>query len=235
MQWCDHPERRPAIEKKLDIIFHRVVCLRVFITNVHICSYTLSISYTAAAVIIQVKFFNAIREIWPDVLENAVCPAEDFRRKVKEQYLDHLNHVDLVKATRLSEEQKRKLLLAWREYQHRFCGLGALVSQSIQLLEVDCRGAGGNFTEDRATMTIKREMTALSSFDQGMSLRPRREPSFQALESLHSFQKSERTAFLEMIETTFILTPLQFFRLRLLAICSSENSLSGMYLAMMRM
>lgn len=192
------------------------------------------ISYAASAiaVVIQVKIFKAIRETWPDVLENAICPAEHFRRRVKEQCLDSLNHEDLVKATRLNEDQKRKLLLAWREYQHRFWGLGALVSQSIQLLEIDCGGAGVYVTEDRTMTTTKREMTGLLGFGQGTSSN---NPSFRALESLHSFQKSEREAYFEMIETTFIMTPLQFFRLRLLAICSSENSLLGMYLAMLQM
>jgi hypothetical protein len=192
-------------------------------------------SYTASVIafVIQVKIYKAIREIWPDVVGNAVIPAEDFRRKVKEQCLKYLNHEDLVKATRLNEDQKRKLLLAWREYQHRFWGLGALVSQSIQLLEIDCGGAGGNVTDDGAMTTKKRDMTALSGFYQGS--KSSKEPSFQALESLHSFQKSEREAYFDMIETAFIMTPLQFFRLRLLAICSSENSLLGMYLATTQM
>jgi len=84
-------------------------------------------------------------------------------------------------------------------------------------LEVDCGGA--SYSGDNIT-TISTEETALAS---------------QALESLHSFQTSEREAYFDMIETTFIMTPLQWFRLRLLGLCSLENSLLGIYLAVLQM
>ena len=175
--------------------------------------------------VVQVAFFKAIREICPQVLEATVGPTEDVRNRLKEECLAHLNHEDLVKTTRLSEEQKRKLLQAWREYQSKICHFNALVSSSTQLLETDLKARG--VVEDKAILTTGEGALRQATNTTSLPL--------MALENLHSFQKHERQAYFDLTEATFVLTPLQWFRLRLLALCLSENKLHSMYLAILQM
>ena len=175
----------------------------------------------------QVVYYKAIREICPEALEPAFCPDEDIRIRLKEECLAYLSHEDLVEATRLNEEQKGKLLQAWREYQTKICDFNALVSSSIQLLEKDCKARG--VVEDKAITTTGESAFAQATNKTVLPL------MHMALGNLHSFQKQERQAYYDLIEATSVLTPLQWFRLRLLGLCLSEASLMGLYLAILQM
>lgn len=154
-----------------------------------------------------------------------MCPVTEYRVKLKEEYLAHLENEELVKATRLTEDQKRKLLQAWREYQRKICEINALVSSSIELLEVDSRVGG--IVEDKVMMRAGPTAFAQSTNKSNLSL--------MAFGKLRSFQKHERQAYFDLIEATFMLTPLQWFHLRLLGLLLSEDSLTGMHLAILRM